>query len=95
MDDITIPWLNFYTNERIKFLCAKFASLPLMYKYLCESKVWGFESPSGREIFCLKSFDTFTRTPVRESKMNAVDRAQLTFQMLTLLQKYLHRQSQY
>ena len=34
-------------------------------------KVWGFESPSGRDIFCLKNFDTFTRTPVRVSKMNA------------------------
>ena len=29
------------------------------------------------------------------SKMNAVARAQLIFQMLTLLQRYLHRQSQY
>ena len=27
-------------------------------------------------IFCLKKFDTFTRTPVRVSKMNAVARAQ-------------------
>ena len=33
-------------------------------------------------------FDTFTRTPVRVSKMNAVARAQLTFQILTLLEKY-------
>ena len=39
-----------------------------------------FESPSGRDIFCLKNFDIFTRTPVRVSKMNAVARAQLTFQ---------------
>ena len=45
------------------------------------------ESPSGRDIFCLKTFDTFTRTAVRVSKMNAVARAQLTFQMLTLLKK--------
>ena len=55
----------------------------------------GFESPSGRDIFYLKNFDTFTRTSVRVSKMNAVDRAQLTFQMVTLLQKYLYHQSQY
>ena len=40
------------------------------------TKVGGFESPSGRDIFCLKSFDTFLRTPVRVSKMNAVARAQ-------------------
>ena len=53
-----------------------------------ESEGWGFESPSGRDIFCLKNFDTFPRTPVRVSKMNAVARAQLTIQMLTLLQKY-------
>ena len=37
----------------------------------------------GRDIFCLKNFDTFTRTFVRVSKMNAV-----VFQMLALLQKY-------
>ena len=55
-----------------------------------ESEGWGFESPSGRDIFFLKNFDTFTRTPVRVSKMNAIARAQLTFQMLTLLQKYLY-----
>ena len=36
-----------------------------------ESKGWGFESPSGG-IFCLKIFDTFTRTSVHVSKMNAV-----------------------
>ena len=41
-----------------------------------EYEGWGFESPSGRDIFCLKSFDTFPRTPVRVSKMNAVARAQ-------------------
>ena len=40
-----------------------------------------------RDIFCLKNFGTFTRTSVRVSKMNAVARAQLAFQMLTLLQK--------
>ena len=32
---------------------------------------------------------------VRVLKINDVARAQLTFQMLTLLQKYLYRQSQY
>ena len=46
---------------------------------------WGFDSSSGRDIFCLKHFDTVTRTSVCVSKMNAVARAQLTFQMLTLL----------
>ena len=54
-----------------------------------ESEGWGFNSLSGRDIFCLKKFDTFSRTPVHVSKINAVARAQLTFQMLTLLQKYL------
>ena len=53
-----------------------------------ESEGWGFQSLSGRDIFCLKNFDTF-RTSVRVSKMNAVARAQLPVQMLTLLQKYL------
>ena len=54
-----------------------------------ESEGWGFESPSGRDIFCLKNFDTFTRTSVRVSKMNAVGRTQLTYQMLSLLKKYV------
>ena len=49
------------------------------------SEGWGFDSSSGRDIFCLKYFDTFTRTSVRVSKMNAVARTQLTLQMLTLL----------
>ena len=40
----------------------------------------------------LRNFDTFTRTPVRESKMNAVARAQLTFEMLTLLKKISQNQ---
>ena len=35
--------------------------------------------------FLSQNFDTFKRTPVRVSKMNAFARAQLTFQMLTLL----------
>ena len=60
-----------------------------------ESEGWGFESLSGRDIFCLKIFDTFTRTPVSVSKMNAVAHAQLAFQLLTLLQKHLYHQSQY
>ena len=34
--------------------------------------VWGFESPSGRDIFCLKNFDTLTKIPVRVSKINAM-----------------------
>ena len=50
-----------------------------------ESEGRGFGFPSGRDIFCLKNSDTFTRTPVRVSKMNADARAQLTYQMLTLL----------
>ena len=54
-----------------------------------ESDDFGFECPSGRNIFCLKNFDTFTRTSVRVSKMNSVARAQLTVHMLTFLQKYL------
>ena len=50
--------------------------------------------PSGRDNFCLKDFETFTRTPVRVSKMNDVARTQLKFQ-LNLRQKYLCHQSQY
>ena len=53
----------------------------------------GGSSLSQVETFSVSK--TFTRTSVRESKMNAVARAQLTFQMLTLLKKYLYHQSQY
>ena len=53
-------------------------------------KVWGFESsPTGRDIFCLKNFDTCTKTSIRVSKMNAVAHAQLRFQVLTWLQNPL------
>ena len=52
---------------------------------LISKMVRSFGMNSGRDIFCLKNFDIFTRTPVRVSKMNAVARAQFTFQMLTLL----------
>ena len=57
------------------------------YSIRHESEDWVFESPSGRDIFCPKNFGTFTRTSVRVSKMNAVARAQSTFQMLTLSKK--------
>ena len=51
----------------------------------CQSSLLGmWVCSSGLDIFC---FHTFSRTPVRVSKMNAVARAQLTFQMLTLLKK--------
>ena len=56
--------------------------------YGMNPKVWGSSPPhAGRDIFCLKNVDTFARTPVRVSKMNAVARAQLPFQVLTLLKK--------
>ena len=55
----------------------------------------GGSRPLRSRRFPLKNFDTFPRTTVRVSKMNTVARTQLAFQMLTLLQKYLYRQSQY
>ena len=64
-------------------------SFECIYIYLCPEDL-GFESPSGRDIFCFKNFDTFTRTSALVSKMNAVARAQLTFQMLTLLHIYIY-----
>ena len=47
----------------------------------------GGSGPTQVEAFSV-SKNTFTRTSVRVSKMNAVARAQLTFKMLTLLKKY-------
>ena len=46
------------------------------------SKIGG-SSPPQVEIFCLWNFDSFIRKSFRESKMNVVTCAQLTFQMLT------------
>ena len=60
-----------------------------------ESEGWGLEFLTGRDIFCHNNFDTFTRTSVRLSKMNALAHAQLTFQMLSLLHQYLYHHSQY
>ena len=48
-----------------------------------ESEGWGFESPSGRDIFCLKNIDTFKGTSFRVSKVSTVVQAQLTLQLLT------------
>ena len=52
-----------------------------------ESEDWGFESPSVRLIFRLK---TFPRTSVCESKMSIIAGTQFTPQMLTLIQKIFH-----
>ena len=60
--------------------------------HIWQSEGLGFESPSGRDIFCLKNCHTLKRTSVHVFKINAV--AQLTFQTKTLFKKYLHRQSQ-
>ena len=49
-----------------------------------ESEGCGVDSSSGRDIFCLKIL-TFTRTPLRVSKMNAIGPTLFEFQMLTLL----------
>ena len=49
-------------------------------------KVWG-SSPHQVETFYLKIVDAFTRTSVRESKINDITRAKLLFQMLTSLRK--------
>ena len=62
-----------------------FSAIFFSFKFGINPKVGGFETPLGRDIFCLKNFDTFPRTPVPVSIMNAVARAQLTLQMSTLL----------
>ena len=45
-------------------------------------KVGVWSSPQVETFFCLKNFDTFTRTRILVSKMNVVARGQLAFQML-------------
>ena len=58
-------------------------------------KVGDSNSPHVWIHFLSQKVDIFKTPSVRESKMNVVARAQSTFQMLTLLQKYLYHQSQY
>ena len=62
------------------------------------TNVWPWYESEGLRFECpfwLQNFDTFTRTSVCVPEMNVVARAQLAFQMLTLLQNYLYWQSQY
>ena len=63
---------------------------PWYLKWL-EHSAWmrrlGVRVPLRSTHFLSQNFDTFTRTSVRVSKTNAVVRAQLTFQILTLLWK--------
>ena len=49
-----------------------------------KNMIWGFESLQVETFSVLKILDTFTRTPVRVSKMNAVARAQLTIRPRTV-----------
>ena len=44
---------------------------------------------SSNQTFSQHTCDTFTRTSARESKINAVARAQLTFQIITWLLKHI------
>ena len=75
MFSLLLAWTSRWTNDHIAGdLMHHTAHLPQLQLQLFP----------GWDIVCLKKFDTFTRTPVRVSKMNAVARAQLTFQMLTL-----------
>ena len=51
----------------------------MVWAFGMNPKVGWFESPSGGDIFCLKNFDTFSRTSLCVSKINVVAHAQLTF----------------
>ena len=53
----------------------------------------GSSSPSQVGTLSVSKTLTLTRTSACVSKTNVVARAQLTFQLLSLLQKYLYRQS--
>ena len=65
----------YHQSQYLKTLDSK--SLTLITQIRHEFEGSGFESPSGRDIFYLKNFDTFIRKPVRVPKMNYVDCAQL------------------
>ena len=56
-----------FENQRILYFPTEMCS--------CKSSA----TPSGRDISCLYNFDTFTRTSVRESKMNAIARVIETY----------------
>ena len=75
--------LNELNNWDNKCLALK---AQVVIAFCMNPKVEGFDSPSGRDIFCLSEiFDTFTRTSVRQPITNTVARTRLTFQMSTSL----------
>ena len=53
-------------------------------------KVGGSNPPQVETFSVSKNVDPFTRTSVRVPKMNAIVHAQLTFQIVILLQKQFH-----
>ena len=53
------------------------------------SKVGGSSPPQVETFSVSKTLTLSQEHPIHVSKINAVARAQLTFQMLTLLQKYI------
>ena len=72
---------HFWYGEVCKVFTVLYFIVDSLYMYLftgMNPKVWG-QSPPQVETFCVsKTFDTFTRTSVYVSKMNAVACAQLT-----------------
>ena len=87
---VSIPPYPLYQNMRHYLTPA--AQIARLFRM--NPKVGIFKPPSDWLIFCSKTFDTSTRTCVRDSKINAVACAQLIFQISTLQTKiYIYHQS--
>ena len=91
-----IYWVSLNSLKSDQWLCRVVLLHIRTYALLCYSKprqdvyiyIYIYTNLYSRDIFCLKNFDTFTRTPVHVSKMNAVARAQLTFQIYIYIYIY-------
>ena len=69
MISLSMVFIILYDETSIFFILRSYLLLfHLKYRHVKHL----FESPSSRDIFCLKNFDTFIRTSVRVSKMNVV-----------------------
>ena len=90
------PYLYLHIHNNVRHIhvisyCAVIVTL-LLYVFISISFIMSAcLSPPPVEAFSVsKTFDTLIRTFVRVSKMNVVARAQLEFQMLTLLNKNIY-----
>ena len=83
------------------YYMASWHGITLSHRTVLMKNIWIFDTTSEHiscrdgDGFAVKNAMGVVYAPCATNQMNAVARAQLTFQMLTLLQTYLYHQSQY